>query len=196
MTTIASPVKDLISDPETRRALEHLFVVDADFDRSPSPERENALEKLRRKLVDESKAEEARAIQFEDAVDLCATGSRRVASDLIDRLAAKEIRLRDATPDEAARAELESIRIHQLEQHYPELAAEGFRRIQAELEARGGDSRTRAEAMRLLAHAHLSLKRVEEAREAARRATELDPNSAETHAVNVAPVRRAKGQWG
>lgn len=180
---LAPPVNGMLADPEKRRALEHLFIVDVDFDRSPSPERENAFEKLRRRLVEESKAEEAWAVLFEDAVDLCATGSRRTESELVDRLAAKGIHLREETPDEAARVELESIRTRQLEEHYPELGAVGLKRIVGELETRGGGQKVRAEALRLLAHALLALKRIDEAREAARCATELDPDSADTHAT-------------
>ncbi len=180
---LAPPVTGMLADPEKRRVLEHLFVVDVDFDRSPSPERENALEKLRRRLVDESRAEEAWAVLFEDAVDLCATGSRRTESELVDRLAYRGIHLREETPDEAARAELDSIRTRQLEEHYPELAAVGLQRVVGDLETRGGGAKVRAVGLRFLAHALLTLKRVDEAREAARRATELDPDSADTHAT-------------
>lgn len=180
---LAPPISTMLVDPEKRGALEQLFVVDVDFDRSPSPERENALEKLRRRLVDESRAEEAWAVLFEDAVDLCATGSRRAEADLVDRLLAKGIRLKETTPDDAARAELESIRTTQLEEQYLDLAAASLKRVLSELESRGGGAKMRAEALRLLAHVLMAQKRTDEAREAARRATEVDPDSSETHAT-------------
>lgn len=180
---LTAPVRGMLTDDETRRALENLFVAAAEFDQASSPEKEIALQRLRSRLVDPSKAEEAWAVLFTDAVKLCAEGSRRDEADLVSELAKHEIRLRESTPDEAWRTELESIRTRQLERQYPGIALEELERVIRELDAGMPSPSTRAEAMRLLAHALHALKRTKEGRVAALRATELDPASPDTHAT-------------
>jgi tetratricopeptide (TPR) repeat protein len=180
---LTDPVKGMLSDEDTRRAMENLFVAAAEFDQASSPEKEIAVQRLRSRLVDPSKAEEAWAILFTDAVKLCAEGSRRDEADLVSELAKHEIRLRESTPDEAWRTELESIRVRLLDRQYPGIALDELERVIRELDAGRPSPSTRAEAMRLLAHALHVLKRTKDGRAAALRATELDPSSPDTHAT-------------
>jgi len=178
---LTEPVRGLLADPEKRRVLENLYIVDADFEVAASPDRENVLEKLRRRLVDEERADEAWSVLFEDAVDLCAKGSRRDFDDLVTVLKVKGIEVRPSTADEELRAQLESIRTRILEEHYSQLAESELRRVIAEIDARSAGPETRSEAMRLLAHSLLAQERLPEACDAAQRGVELSTASPDTH---------------
>ena len=169
---LTEPVLGMLRDPEKRRVLENLYIVDADFEVVASPDRENVLEKLRRRLVDEQRAGEAWSVLFEDAVDLCAKGSRRDFDDLVAVLKAKGIEVRSSTVDEELRAQLESIRTRILEEHYAQLAETELRRVIADIDERSAGPETRSTAMRLLAHSLVAQGRLPEARDAAQRAVE------------------------
>lgn len=179
---LSEPVAEMQRDKDKRRVLEALYVVDVDFDEVSSPDRENALEKLRRRLVDEKQAELAWSALYDEAVDMCAWGSRRDKEDLVATLEAKGIKLRASTVDEELNAQLDYIRTRMLEEHYLTLAEQELRRVLADADARAAGPETRAEAQRLLAHAVVGQGRFAEARDAAYRAVELNPGSADTHA--------------
>ena len=177
------PIRTMVRDAERRLVLTSLHIAPADFDEEHDYERQLSLEKLRRRLLDESRAEEAWDVLFADAMALCADGSRRNQSDLVELLETRHIRLRPFAADEARLAELEFIRVAMLERQYHQAALEALTKLSPQLEAEGSASRIRAEAMRLTAVAHLGLEHMPQARAAARRAVELDDGCADPHAT-------------
>jgi tetratricopeptide (TPR) repeat protein/transcription elongation GreA/GreB family factor len=163
--------------------LANLFIAAADFDEVHSAERAIALEQLRHRLEERDRAEEAWALLVHDGLSLAAEGRRRDAPYLTALLHGHGIRLRPPERDEAWLTRLEFVRTQLLDDQYAQPALSALTTMNGQLERLDVAPRTRASGRRLLAVAFLALERAPEAKEAARRAVELDDSWSDAHAT-------------